>query len=79
MSGFHQKELQENSRDITSFSTNDGSYRFKSLPYGIKIAPNSFQRMMTIPFSGLKPEKQMQEKLLVEHFYVKNPMANVYR
>ena len=57
MSGFHQIELEKGSRDITSFSTNNGSYRFTRLPYGLKIAPNSFQRMMTIAFSGLKPEQ----------------------
>lgn len=55
MSGFHQIELDENSRNITSFSTDKGSFRFKRLPYGIKIAPNSFQRMMSIAFCGLSP------------------------
>lgn len=55
MSGFHQIELNEKSRDITSFSTDNGSYRFTRLPYGLKIAPNSFQRMMTLAFSGLGP------------------------
>ena len=54
MSVFHQIELDENSRDITSFSTSNGSYRFTRLRFGLKIAPNSFQRMMTIAFSGLK-------------------------
>lgn len=54
-SGFHQIEMDENSRDITSFSTDKGSFRFKRLPYGLKIAPNSFQRMMSIAFAGLSP------------------------
>ena len=57
MSGFHQIKLEDDSRDLTSFSTNIGSYRFTRLPYGLKIAPNSFQRMMTIVFSGLNPEQ----------------------
>lgn len=57
MSGFHQIPLSENSRDFTSFSTENGSFRFKRLPYGLKVAPNSFQRMMTIAFSGLTPSK----------------------
>lgn len=55
VSGFHQIELSEESRDITSFSTQQGSFRFKRLPYGIKVAPNSFQRMMSMAFSGLDP------------------------
>lgn len=57
MSGFHQIELDEGSRDITSFSTSNGSYRFTRLPFGLKIAPNSFQRMMTIAFSGIEPSQ----------------------
>lgn len=56
-SGFHQVELHPDSRDITSFSTEEGSFRFTRLPYGLKVAPNSFQRMMTMAFSGLAPEK----------------------
>jgi len=55
MSGFYQIELDESSRDITSFSTSSGSYRFTRLPYGLKVAPNSFQRMMTFAFAGLAP------------------------
>lgn len=57
MSGFHQIGLEKKSRDLTSFSTGNGSYRFNRLPYGLKIAPNSFQRMMTFAFSGLKPDQ----------------------
>lgn len=57
MSGFHQIELEKRYRDITSFSTANGSYRFTRLPYGLKVAPNSFQRMMTLAFSGLEPSQ----------------------
>jgi len=57
MSGFHQIELEKSSRDITSFSTSNGLYRFTRLPFGLKIGPNSFQRMMTIAFSGLEPSQ----------------------
>jgi Retroviral aspartyl protease./Reverse transcriptase (RNA-dependent DNA polymerase)./Integrase core domain. len=54
-SGFHQVSLHPDSRDITSFSTEQGSYRFKTLPFGLNLAPNSFARMMSIAFSGLNP------------------------
>lgn len=56
-SGFHQVPLNENSRDYTTFSTENGSYRWKVLPFGLNISPNSFSRMMNIAFSGLPPEK----------------------
>lgn len=51
-SGFHQVPLEENSRDITTFSTEQGSFRWKVLPFGINVSPNSFSRMMSIAFSG---------------------------
>lgn len=51
-SGFHQIPLEEESRDITSFSTAEGSYRWKVLPFGLNVSPNSFSRMMSLAFSG---------------------------
>ena len=55
LNGFHQIELDEESKNLTSFSTDKGSFKFNSLPFGLKVGPNSFQRMMSIAFSGLKP------------------------
>ncbi|HBS53814.1 MAG TPA: hypothetical protein DD806_07425 [Flavobacterium sp.] len=55
-SGFHQVELEKESREITAFSTNSGHYQFNRLPFGLKISPNSFQRMMSIAMAGLTPE-----------------------
>lgn len=54
-SGFHQIPLHEESRDITSFSTEEGSFRFKVLPFGLNVAPNSFSRMMQLAFAGATP------------------------
>lgn len=54
-SGFFQIPLEEDSRKLTSFSTEDGSFQYKVLPFGLNIAPNSFARMMALAFSGLKP------------------------
>lgn len=56
-SGFHQIPLHENSRDITSFSTNSGSYRWKVLPFGLNVSPNSFSRMMNLAFAGATPSQ----------------------
>jgi len=83
MSGFHQIELKENSRKLTSFSTSNGSYQFTRLPYGLKIAPNSFQRMMTIAFSGLNPSQAflyMDDLIVIgcsENHMIKN-LTNVF-
>jgi len=50
--GFHQVPLEKDSRDITSFSTTDGSFRWKVLPFGLNVSPNSFSRMMNLAFAG---------------------------
>lgn len=50
--GFYQIPLHEDSRDITSFSTPAGSFRWKVLPFGLNVSPNSFSRMMSLAFSG---------------------------
>lgn len=55
--GFHQIPIHADSRDITSFSTDKGSYRWKVLPFGLNISPNSFSRMMAIAFTGITPEQ----------------------
>lgn len=54
-SGFHQVPLHSDSRDITSFSTEEGFFRWKVLPFGLNVSPNSFSRMMAIAFSGAPP------------------------
>lgn len=51
-SGFHQIPLERESRDITSFSTHKASYRWKVLPFGLNVSPNSFSRMMALAFTG---------------------------
>lgn len=52
-SSFYQINLDEYSRNLTAFSTSNGHYQFKRLPFGLKISSNSFQRMLTIALSGL--------------------------
>ena len=52
-SGFWQVPLDESSKNLTSFSTVEGSFRFNVLPFGLNVAPNSFARMMSVAFSGL--------------------------
>lgn len=56
-SGFHQIQLDQQSRKATAFSTDRGYFQWKVLPFGLSIAPSSFSRMMTLAFSGLTPEQ----------------------
>ena len=41
--GYHQLELEENSRDVTTFSTHVGLYRYKRLNFGTRSAGEIFQ------------------------------------
>lgn len=49
---FHQVELTEESRDVTTFITNRGLFRFKRLPFGLVTAPEIFQRITEEMLSG---------------------------
>ena len=43
--GFHQVELDEDSRDITTFVTHRGLYRYRRLIFGITSAPKKYQKI----------------------------------
>lgn len=43
---FHQVELAEESREITTFVTNWGLYRYTRLLFGVNYAPEFFQNLM---------------------------------
>lgn len=49
---FHQIPLDEGSRDITSFRTMSGSYRFARSPQGLSTSPAAFQRACNIAFNA---------------------------
>ena len=44
--GYHQIELHPDSRDITTFITHEGTYRYKRLIYGINSAFEHFQKQI---------------------------------
>lgn len=52
-SGFHQIALDKKSRQFTAFSTGKGHFHYTRVPFGLNVAPNSFQRMMNLAMSGL--------------------------
>ena len=51
--GFWQILLEESSRDLTTFITLLGRFRFKKLPFGINSAPEHFQCRMSDILAGL--------------------------
>ncbi|XP_055613061.1 uncharacterized protein K02A2.6-like [Uranotaenia lowii] len=62
---FHQIELAPNSRDITTFVTQDGYYRYKRLMFGMKVAAEIFQRCIERVLKGLKGVKVFIDDILV--------------
>ena len=54
-SGFHQILMDEESVEVTTFTTKFGNYQFKVMPFGLTGAPSTFQREMNkilFPFIG---------------------------
>ena len=53
LSGYWQIPLDEKSREITAFSTPLGHFEFLRMPFGLRNAPLTFQRMINTLFAGL--------------------------
>ncbi|GFV90324.1 hypothetical protein TNCV_4380391 [Trichonephila clavipes] len=51
-SGYHQVNVNPADRDKTTFVCPFGTYRFKRMPFGLKNAPATFQRLMDISEEG---------------------------
>ena len=63
--GFHQIELEPNSRDITSFATDDGIFRYKRLSFGVNEAQEKYQHIITQTMACLKGVANIADDLVV--------------
>ena len=52
-SGYGQVPLAEEDRAKTAFSTTTGHYAYLRMPFGLRLAPSTFQRLMNSVFLGL--------------------------
>nr|XP_012152955.1 PREDICTED: uncharacterized protein LOC105664165 [Megachile rotundata] len=52
-SGFHQIPMNPNSKKYTAFSTPQSHFHYNRMPFGLKNAPATFQRMIDIALRGL--------------------------
>jgi len=51
--GYHQIELEEVEGPKTTFSTKQGHWEYRRLPFGLKTAPATFKKLMNSILSGL--------------------------
>ena len=63
--GFHQVELDEKSRDITTFVTHRGLYRYKRLMFGITSVPEKYQKIVADVLQGCKGVANLADDLIV--------------
>ena len=53
-SGYWQNKMDEKDRPKTAFTLRHGLYEYLVMPFGLTIAPGTFQRCMEIVFWGLQ-------------------------
>lgn len=53
-SGFHQIPMKPEHSYKTAFSTSQGHFEFSRMPYGLKNAPSTYQRLMNSVLTGLQ-------------------------
>lgn len=53
-SGFHQINMKKSDQQKTAFSTPLGHYEYTRMPFGLKNAPATFQRLMNSILTGLQ-------------------------
>ena len=56
-SGFHQIEVEEEDREKTAFTVENGHWEFSRLPFGLSNSPRTFSRVMDNVLSGLQGEQ----------------------
>ena len=50
--GYHQIEMAEEDREKTSFITEEGTYCYRTMPFGLKNAGATYQRLVNKRFQN---------------------------
>ena len=65
LKGYWQVPLTDAAKDISAFAVANGLFQYKVLPFGLKNAPPTFQRLMDKVISGLKNTKVYIDDVIV--------------
>ena len=63
--GYPQIVLEEKSRDITTFVTSYGLYRYKRLMFGINMAPQKYQQVISQVFNDCEGVLNISDDIVV--------------
>ena len=63
--GYHQLELHPESRNITTFSTHKGLFRYKRLSFGINAAAEKFQDVISTAISDIPNSKNISDDIII--------------
>ena len=63
--GYHQLELSEESRDITTFTTHAGLYRYKRLMFGVTSAPEIYQHAIQQALHGCEGVRNISDDIIL--------------
>ena len=63
--GYHQLELDNESRGITTFVTHCGLYQYKRLLFGVSSASEQYQYMIAKTLAGLEGVENISDDIIV--------------
>ena len=63
--GYHQLELEENSRGITTFATHIGLFRYKRLTFGVNSVAEIFQKSIEEVLQGVEGARNISDDIIV--------------
>ena len=63
--GYHQIELAEESREITTFMSHKGLFRYRRLMFGISSAPEKYQQIVQQVLQGIDGVRNISDDIVV--------------
>ena len=71
--GYHQIPLAMDDQEKTAFVTSIGNYHYKVMPFGLKNAGSTYQRMMTKMF---EPQLGRSIEIYIDDMVVKSKVVS---